>query len=209
LFPKCIESPELFEDRLRGVVAELAARTSHSEEEENQLVQRYFLARRLLDIAVAGGSQLTEALARLHTLLPGLNVRRVPLSAEDVLRQCAGSLPLTAEVCVVVDGVSGLGFEAGDLADLAVERKSVFETVPALLRAFVRRPMGGDGWVDGDEVVDSVVKSPVKNDWDLDGAEVGGWDDELNVDDLDVGGGDGGEGDDEDILSSGPEGWDF
>ncbi|KAF4747295.1 hypothetical protein FOZ63_022230 [Perkinsus olseni] len=209
LFPKCIESPALFEDRLRGVVAELAARTSHSEEEENQLVQRYFLARRLLDIAVAGGSQLTEALARLHTLLPGLNVRRVPLSAEDVLRQCAGSLPLTAEVCVVVDGVSGLGFEAGDLADLAVERKSVFETVPALLRAFVRRPMGGDGWVDGDEVVDSVVKSPVKNDWDLDGAGDGGWDDELNVDDLDVGGGDGGEGDDEDILSSGPEGWDF
>ncbi|KAF4692881.1 hypothetical protein FOZ60_012383 [Perkinsus olseni] len=158
LFPKCIESPELFEDRLRGVVAELAARTSHSEEEENQLVQRYFLARRLLDIAVAGGSQLTEALARLHTLLPGL------------LTQCAGSLPLTAEVCVVVDGVSGLGFEAGDLADLAVERKNVFETVPALLRAFVRRPMGGDGWSDGDEVVDSVVKSPVKNDWDLDGA---------------------------------------
>lgn len=194
LLSKCIELPDLLEDRLKATIAELASRETHRREDEEKLLNRYFLARKLLDIVVCGGGQLTETLVRLHALLPGLNVRRLPLSAESVLEECRGSLSVVAEICVVVDGVIGLGFEATQLADLALRQKSVFEKIPALLRPYLSGQLGED----------SAEASLGENDWDFD--EVGndgGWDDEVREKPDEVGG------DDESIFADDPDGWDF
>ncbi|KAF4653912.1 hypothetical protein FOL47_010232 [Perkinsus chesapeaki] len=198
LFPKCIVSPDIFEERLNKVLDEISYRKAGSPDEQEQLVQRYLLTRKLLDIVAAGGGQVTEALTRLHGLLPGLDVRRLPLSIGTVFRECGGSLSLVGEVCVVIDGVAGIGFEAGDLAELAVERKKVFDVVPPLLKSFVKSPVTTDNWNgdDEDKPIDGHRQSAT-DDWDL-GDD--GWDDDMN-----------GEAalDDEDLLGSDPDGWDF